>query len=353
MKTSIPVLLLAVAAAACGYKPALQPDQTKQPPYVFPHSIHADAGVACTSCHDVSKATTLDPAVRHVQIPQTPSKQKACSDCHDKDPKPKIPARTRAFRVNFSHADHLARVGGDCRKCHVSQPEVNETDPRTPPMATCTACHVHQKAFAEARCRPCHVDLKGYKPETAFRHEGSWLAVHGTLARSSGESCAQCHDQTYCAGCHSAATAPARLENIFPERVDRGFIHRGDYVSRHMIDAGANPASCRRCHGSAFCDACHAANGLSAVTGLPRPGGPHPAGWATLPPSDGGPHKNAARRDIASCAACHDGAGAQQTCVVCHGSKVGGFRVNPHPTKFLTSHDLGDTRENGMCRTCH
>jgi hypothetical protein len=247
MKTRIGALLLAAAGAACGYKPAVQADQTKQPAYVFPHSVHADADVACTSCHDVSKAKALDPAVRHVRLPANPSKQKVCSDCHDKDPQAKLPARRRAFRVTFSHADHLPRVGGDCKRCHLSQPEPNETNPRTPPMATCTACLYHQREFAEARCRPCHVDLKGYRPETAFRHEGSWLETHGALARSSGESCAACHDQTYCSGCHASATAPARLENIFPEQVDRAFIHRGDYVSRHMIDAGAKPASCRQC----------------------------------------------------------------------------------------------------------
>ena len=130
-------------------------------------------------------------------------------------------------------------------------------------MASCTACHHHQQEFADARCKPCHTDLKGYKPETAFKHAGNWLAMHGALARPSAESCAQCHDQTYCASCHSPATTPARLETIFPERVEQSYIHRGDYVSRHMVDAAANPASCRSCHGSPFCDACHAANGFS------------------------------------------------------------------------------------------
>ena len=354
MKTRLAVLVVAAVTAAgtaCGYRPAVHSDRTKQPAYVFPHGTHADADVACTRCHDLTKATRLDPAVRHVRIPASPSKQKGCSDCHDKDPKAKLPARTRAFRVSFSHAGHLPRVGGDCRKCHVSLTEPNEADPHTPPMATCTACHVHQQAFAEARCRPCHVDLKGYKPETAFRHEGAWLQTHGALARSSAESCAQCHDQTYCAGCHSATTAPTRLENLFPERVDSAFIHRGDYVSRHMIEAGAAPSSCRRCHGSGFCEACHAANGLSAATTGGALRDPHPAGWSNIVPGDGGQHKLAARRDVSSCAACHD-QGAQSTCVQCH--RVGGTVTKaPHPRKFLDSHDLDDTRENAMCRACH
>jgi hypothetical protein len=193
------------------------------------------------------------------------------------------------------------------------------------------------------------VDLKGYQPVTAFRHEGNWIASHGSLARPSAESCAACHDQTYCAACHSSQTAPTRLENIFPERVDRSFIHRGDYVSRHMIDAGANPASCRRCHGSGFCEACHTAQGLTRFA--PSLRDPHPAGWSNT--SDGGPHRFAARRDITSCAGCHD-QGAQANCVVCHAATgPGAAGRNPHPAKFLKTHDLDDARSTAMCRACH
>jgi hypothetical protein len=218
-------------------------------------------------------------------------------------------------------------------------------------MEACTSCHVHQQAFAEARCMPCHVDLRGYKPETAFRHEGNWLATHGMLARPSAESCAQCHDQTYCVACHSSATTPTRLENIFPERVDRSFIHRGDYVSRHMIEASADPASCRRCHGSGFCEACHSLQNVtrgSPFAGpLRRPDSHGQPGW-------GGPgHAQAARRDVASCAGCHD-QGAQAVCATCHATAAaGGGGINPHPAKFLSTHDRGDIADNAMCRVCH
>jgi hypothetical protein len=356
MNATIPRLLLALglAAAACGYKPAkVDSSAPKEPAYTFPHAIHVDADVACVECHGaVEKATRLDPAVRHVRIPQDASKRKECSDCHDTDPSSRLPARAREFRVRFSHADHLKRVSR-CTACHRQLPEAGDAAPRTPPMEACTSCHVHQAEFAQARCMPCHVDLKGYRPESAFRHEGSWIASHGALARPSAESCAQCHDQTYCAACHASATAPTRLENLFPERVDRGFIHRGDYVSRHVIDAGANPASCRRCHGSGFCDACHALQGLSrtASGALRVPESHRVAGWSG-PVGAQQRHRDAARRDISACAGCHD-QGADATCVGCH--RVGGFAgsKSPHPRKFLSKHDLGDVRDNAMCRACH
>jgi hypothetical protein len=352
MKSTGPILIaLAVAlAAACGYKPAVQSDAAKQPDWWFPHEPHVDGEVKCAECHaGVEKAKQLDAAVRHVRMPANPSKQEACKGCHDTDPDMKVPARKREFRVRFSHEDHLKRVK-DCRACHRELPERTDPKAATPPMASCTACHHHQLEFAQARCTPCHVDLKGYKPETAFKHEGKWLATHGALARSAGESCASCHDQTYCVGCHSSATAPTRLENIFPERVDRSFIHRGDYVSRHMIDAGANPASCKRCHGSGFCESCHTLQGLSkaAPGALRRPEShlqPDWVGGAQL-------HGRTARRDINNCAGCHD-QGADATCVGCH--RVGNIAGagNPHPRSFLKAHDLDDVNDNAMCRACH
>jgi hypothetical protein len=349
MKTRLPVLLLALAAA-CGYKPVKEADPAKLPAYVFPHGTHVDSDVACTNCHDMSKATKLDPAVRHVKLPANVAKQKVCGDCHDAEPKTKVPARARAYRVSFSHADHLKKVQ-DCRKCHEKLPEAGDTAPSTPPMAACTACHHHQREYSQARCTPCHVDLKGFRPESAFRHEGNWLAAHGGLARPSAETCTQCHDQTYCAGCHSPATSPARLETIFPERVDRAFIHRGDYVSRHMVDAGANPASCKKCHGSPFCDSCHSANGFSAASpgARIRPTS-HGSGWVNLAPGDGGKHKQEARRDINSCSGCHDQRGPANTCVGCH---AGGSGRNPHPKKFLDRYKASDIANNGMCKDCH
>jgi len=353
MSPRFPVLLaFALAAAACG-RLAQEKPAAKDPAYVFPHSPHVDADVACSACHPMEKAAKLEVSVRHVRIPANPSKQKACSDCHDTDPAIKLPARARPFRLSFSHQDHLPRVKGDCKKCHAAPPEQGEAEAKTPPMAACTSCHNHQQDFVEARCTPCHTDLKGLKPEMAFKHAGEWLRAHGALARPSAESCAACHDQTYCSGCHSPQTAAGRPSILFPERVDRAFIHRGDYVSRHMIEAGASPASCRRCHGSAFCESCHEQQGLTKFAEVfRRPASHDQANWVVAAVAGGTPaHGHAARRDIASCAGCHD-QGAQATCVGCH--QVGGIAgTNPHPGKFRSAHDLDDVSKNDMCRACH
>jgi len=291
-------------------------------------------------------AKELKAGVRHVMLPTHPSKEAACKDCHDTDPNIKTAARTAPFRFRFDHSFHLKKVK-DCKACHKELPEVGDAEAPAPPMAACTSCHEHQKAYAEARCTPCHVDLKGYLPKTAYAHQGDWLRTHGKLATPTAQTCAVCHDQTSCAECHAAQTVAARPSVVFPENVDRAYIHRGDYVSRHMVEAQNNPASCRTCHGSAFCEACHTAQGLTNTAVNVRD--PHPAGWST----DKGTnhfHGDAARRDIVSCAGCHDN-GAASTCVGCH--QVGGIGGNPHPSKFLSKHDAGDRAHNSMCAACH
>ncbi len=343
-------LLLAAALLAAGAGCKLKPEASQaraEPAYMFPHSPHVDGDVNCTRCHAaVATETALIDGQRDVRMPTQRTRDAGCTDCHDKETTFVVPTRHPVWRIKFNHSAHLAR-GTKCQTCHVKLSEVGDAHAPPPPMAACTSCHNHQKDFDLARCNACHVDLKGYLPKTAFSHQGDWLKIHGNMAKPSAESCASCHDQTYCAECHAAQTTAARPSVIFPEAVDRPFIHRGDYVSRHNTDAHANPASCRTCHGSAFCSSCHEQQGVTSTAINARD--PHPVGWST----DKGTnhfHGDAARRDILSCAGCHDN-GASATCVGCH--QMGGVGGNPHPTAFLKRHDADDRQHNSMCRACH
>lgn len=334
------VVAAAALAAGCTSK-GKAPERAENPPYVFPHSPHVENDVKCDLCHPgLDDAGKLDPAVRHVKLNP---KDKACADCHgDEIAGIKVPKRVKEFRLTFSHADHLFQVDGKCQGCHQKLPEKGDAAAEAPPMSACTGCHNHQKDFDEARCTPCHVDLKAFplKPLTEFAHKGDFKRTHGALARTSAATCATCHDQTYCVDCHSPATTPMGPALRWPELVERDFIHRGDYVSRHMIEAGANPASCTKCHGAAFCESCHRLQGVASLPGttFTSDRNPHPTGWA------GAPHGKAARRNIATCASCHQ-ANAELLCGTCHNH---GPRINPHPPGFD-----GDGKSKGVCRTCH
>jgi hypothetical protein len=137
-----------------------------------------------------------------------------------------------------------------------------------------------------------------------------------------------------------------RIEVKQPDRVDRDFIHRNDFLSRHAVEAAADPPLCRRCHGTSFCESCHEGQGLTP--GAARPRNPHPAGWAL--PGSAQFHGTEARRDIAACASCHD-QGAASICVDCH--KVGGIGGDPHPAGFAARHPREEIAQNGMCAACH
>jgi hypothetical protein len=310
---------------------------------MFPHSPHVENDVKCLLCHaGVDDAGKLDPKVRHVKLDP---KSKACSDCHgDEIARITAPKRTKEYTLTFSHADHVFQVDGKCQVCHQRLPEKGDAEAPAPPMSACTGCHNHEEDFAQARCSPCHVDLKKYplKPISEYAHKGDFKKTHGALARTSANACATCHDQTFCADCHSPATTPAGPSIRWPELVQREFIHRGDFLSRHMIEAGANPASCTRCHGGAFCESCHAQQGIAAPNApyTTESRIPHPTGWTAKEQ-----HGYAARRNIVTCSGCHQ-QNADQVCVLCH--RENGVGGNPHPPGFKR-----DGKSERVCRVCH
>ena len=333
----------------------------------FPHDKHE--GFDCVDCHTgIPKATVLGQA-------KLPGVVK-CQECHDFDAMNAAdkalhtpPTReAREHAITFNHADHLARiktkeVNDACKTCHKDDqiPEPGPARDSAPRMQACTSCHHHAEEVADAKCQPCHLSLRRYplKPIEAlagFSHEGDFVKRHGELAKGSAATCAQCHDQTYCARCHDTATVPFRTEIEFPERVQSDFIHRGDYVSRHQAEAAVDATSCRKCHGSFFCDSCHTDQNVSPRVALEggTPRDPHPAGWAT--PNSGAFHGNAARQNILACAGCHDQAGPTNLCVQCHrsnGPGSAGEGGNPHPSDYGSRHTRADINKNAMCRACH
>jgi hypothetical protein len=345
--------VMAVLVTGCkNARPVSKPIAETPRATSFTHAKHE--GVAeCTDCHgDTAKSTRLGQA----PLPG-PAK---CEECHDakaadvpgqaiRDLKAKPKGD---YQLTFNHAAHLAQIKDKnaCAVCHKSLPEPGATRDWSPPMETCTSCHHHQKEVAEARCQPCHVSLRRFplKPIEAlagFSHDRNFVREHRDLAKNSAATCAQCHDQTYCATCHANATVPMRPEIRFPERVEANFIHRSDYVSRHMIEAAADPASCKKCHGSFFCESCHQEQGVARKSLNVDPRNPHPPGWTARTA-----HGRAARQNIVSCSACHD-QGAASVCVACHRS--GGIGGNPHPPGYTSQHKLTDINNNPMCRVCH
>ena len=319
----------------------------------IPHARHEAAGVSCDTCHEEvarspSLAKSLMPPMARCGECHDVADPKACDLCHSQPGAPAAVVREE-LHLNFPHGLHLENpeVKGDCTRCHQALPEPEAPRPVAgPAMAVCTGCHNHAGDYEAGRCSKCHQDLTGYplRPVADFSHRGDFVKEHPLAARSSSAACAQCHEQTYCADCHGKTVA-ARVEVKYPERVDRIFIHRNDFVGRHAIEARADPARCQRCHGTSFCQACHATQGLTPQGD--RTLDPHPPGYGGAGPTS---HAADARRDIVRCAACHD-QGRASICVDCH--KVGGVGGDPHPDSWKARHPLGEVDKNSMCLACH
>lgn len=323
---------------------------TNQEQIRAPHTRHKEADVDCATCHEtIFESETVDgtPDLPKEKVCLSCHKEEKveknnCAFCHTKKDPGTYPERVRW--VKFNHAKHMEPAKEDCSVCHKELPNPFRTDLVRPTMDTCLGCHEHQQQYDKGNCDVCHKDLTVYqlKPISDFSHRGDWTENHRLEARSTDANCSMCHEQTFCSQCHAAKTTAAKPEFIMPERVDRNFIHRNDFLSRHPIEARADEASCLRCHGVNSCQSCHAQNGLSPQ----NPGvDPHPPNFG-----DGSVHGPQARRDIVSCAACHD-QGAASNCVSCH--KVGGIAGNPHPMSWTVRHGREEIGRNAMCQVCH
>jgi hypothetical protein len=320
---------------------------------LFPHERHEQAKVECITCHEnVYDAKTLAGSflpneAKCLECHAAWKRQNECSKCHA-DVKYAGPWPLREPHLQFSHAFHIDRFGEDCTRCHKQLSEPDHPVPLSAGHAACLQCHDHADQYADARCSTCHVDLKHYplKPVVELSHQGDFLRRHAIVARAGTASCAACHEQNFCLDCH-ARTAMTPIEVRLPDRPDRQFVHWNDFIGRHPVEARADPASCTRCHALTSCENCHRQENVAPGAANAR--NPHPQGWTVR---GAGPsfHGDAARRDIVSCAACHD-QGAGSNCVACH--KVGGVGGNPHPSGFLSRHAGDDLHRNRTCAVCH
>lgn len=121
----------------------------------------------------------------------------------------------------------------------------------------------HPEALGEGRpdCIECHEDqIKGLgKANATFKHTTEFIRQHRFYAVQDQKVCELCHRTSFCNTCHAN-----ELENkpslMLGNRPDRELIHRGDYLSLHMIEGKADPTSCYRCHGrnnNEKCVQCH------------------------------------------------------------------------------------------------
>jgi hypothetical protein len=194
-------------------------------------------------------------------------------------------------------------------------------------------------------CQACHVDIAAElrPPPSHLVHGPEFLRGHAAQAASAADLCGSCHRESFCASCHGA-TAPALPSTLAFDDPFAAGMHRAGFRARHAEASRADPGLCSACHTGSSCRGCHDREGVAAA-GTAGGATPHPPGWVGIGPG-ANEHGRAARRDPASCASCHGGAG-EALCVGCH--RVGGIGGDPHPPGWSSDRSTLEA----PCRACH
>ncbi len=348
--------LILVFVPACAYLVGSWSRGEKSPrdTYVFSHNKHAVVEkIDCADCHGgVAKNKSLD---EKREIPHK------CDECHDTPATYSKETATllessRVTGVIFSHEKHLTltlpadATPVSCDSCHGSIKEAKKiSDYRLDLMELkCVECH--KTDFDKENCDLCHKagSLRNTDTKALWKyldHSGDWLHRHGSQARGTDQTCAHCHKVETCAECHSRSNVPMRPSQLRLNQPDSMAHHRGDWISRHPMEAKLDSKSCQVCHQLSSCKACHDRFGVGQTGALGSKTSPHPGGW--LLRGSGESHGDAARRDAVSCAACHD-RGAASNCVTCH--RIGAPGGNPHPAGWQSNQDKATSP---ACTPCH
>lgn len=217
-------------------------------------------------------------------------------------------------------------------------------------------------------CTECHISQ-----DAAPNHGDFWVNEHGLYAVKQTKNCGDCHEQSFCLDCHQGGGIDRDL-HVSTSGVDyMPRTHRTDFKELHPLQAKDRPRTCSKCHDTEkFCVECHNKfnrNDLALDS--------HRRGWSDLEVKLGGPthasfnplqcptchpngmlpqnqwssaHGKEARKDLASCQACHaDGA----VCMKCH-SAVSGLQINPHPRNWSRiAGRLKNASNNRTCVQCH
>lgn len=332
------LLILALAVAAPLTIPAAipngNPEEDRSAIIKFSHKFHVvEQGMTCDQCHaaPTSKLSSdnllgkmADCAACHdVTDPQD------CLKCHT-DQERLVPFDTPPRELIFSHEAHIVGQKMACEKCHGGLEKIDlSSKANVATMASCMECHNNVKA--KSTCETCHTNFTSLIPQDHRRSD--FMRGHGDLVRlgSINATCENCHADAFCQQCHQGVGLKAfgPREAISdpigrvttkdsPNQLGVQIAHDLNYRFTHAIDARSRLSDCARCHNQqSFCGRCHE-GGTVTQAGI-KPASHNVAGFTTIGVgSGGGTHAQEARRDLENCMSCHDTAGSDPTCMMCH-----------------------------------
>ena len=135
-------------------------------------------------------------------------------------------------------------------------------------------------------------------------------------------------------------------------------VHSLDYRYTHSLDANAKTSECASCHElNEFCSTCHNPD-IEGDSGRLKPVWHGGSDWGavTLVGSGGGRHAEMAKRDMETCAACHDIDVDDPTCMQCHVDRNIGLGNDPKTHEIGFMSDIqGEWHDDPtfLCFNCH
>lgn len=338
----------------------------------FSHSLH-DGIAECADCHSsVEESMDLNSSLLPVKDDcagcHDVEDEDNCETCHYEDVyEALIPGTSQLL---FNHKSHLNDQNMNCEDCHSGLLEVDysyESPTASPAMQVCFDCHNNTSAASNA-CEQCHISTGNLIPEN--HKQVGFFKSHKFADEN---ECQMCHEtETFCEDCHAATSGieESNLSNDFytpymPHNYTDGTkqqvitrVHDLNYRFTHGIDARGKTDNCQSCHQTeTFCAECHASEDGDFAMGGIMPLS-HTASNFVLGRvrGMGGEHAILAKRDIESCASCHDVQGADPNCIMCH-SDVDGIKGNDpktHEINFMND-DHGNFHSDGgaICYDCH
>ncbi len=370
------VLLMLIASTFVSRSREVPEQQDRSKLIKFSHQFHVkEAGIGCADCHEGGTASTL-------ASDNLLSKKANCQSCHEEqlannctychtsaDQATYVAFETPQRELLFNHMSHVNDQKIACETCHQGLDQMTlATDKSLPTMTTCTTCHDDVKATNA--CEACHTNFAALRPKEHNRSD--FVKEHKRFARLADASCAQCHTQETCQDCHVQAGLQAqgddgrdlvspRSSRITANDRAQGMaltkVHDLNFRFTHAVAASAKTAQCTSCHNAQdFCSTCHAAGGNVNQLQF-RPLTHQQPRFVTIGVgTGGGMHANLAKRDIESCASCHDAQGADPTCLTCHQDSDGIRGTDPrtHARGFMESVE-GEWHSNpgANCYVCH
>ncbi len=352
----------------------------------FDHAKHARLFPTCQGCHA---------GISDASQPVWPTAQ-SCASCHDGTVEKKVeyapPAGSPASNLRFTHAKHLeasgARLPADstilCQSCHIPAEGKWMAVERTV-SADCRSCHqlpADHFAAADTACATCHVTLaeaQGLsreqiahfgKPASHDAPDFLTKRGHGEQAKAPGggswavsPSCATCHARDFCAQCHVNAPEVRLIQALAPdprstaikaELKEPATHEAASFMASHGGSARRDPATCAACHTQQSCVSCHRAQ-PSVAMALPAASPARGLGAqierkrpASHVQGWADNHGQEASASPKTCAACH----ARSECLDCHRPSPGGTG-SYHPAGFLVRHPSAAFNRQSDCSSCH